>query len=126
LVQAISAFFFPLAAVGQKKRPPSHECALSLRLFNFHVIGAGSEHTNTNASFFTKVRWVYSMPCDDAPATDQPLRSPANRLGNKTSMDVINVTKSKSVANVTTAWHGSCSRMPPQSMWPKAVQENVF
>jgi hypothetical protein len=47
---------------------PSHECVLSLRYFDFHVVDAGSEHTYTNAGF-TAARLLYSIPCGDAPVS---------------------------------------------------------
>jgi hypothetical protein len=45
---------------------PSHECALSLRYFDFHVVDAGSEHTYTNASFTTACL-LYIISCEDVP-----------------------------------------------------------
>jgi hypothetical protein len=39
---------------------PSHECPLSLRYFDFHVVDAGSGHTYTNAGF-TAVRLLFAV-----------------------------------------------------------------
>jgi hypothetical protein len=47
---------------------PSHECALQLTFYGFHVVDAGSEHTYTNVGF-TTIRLLYSIPCGDAPVS---------------------------------------------------------